>query len=218
MAFVHNGITLNPNKAWTHQDGRQFPAGYILKTDIATRESIGVTMVSDVDPMYVDEEYYWTAGNPKDLDELKAKKIYDTKTHCTVVLRQSDELVTKALDKANTFAEFKAAKPAAMTTFRASMRTVSNTREAEINACTTVEQLRELFKGNAQVQQTDSEGNGVVHPDTIERQQTNEADGTGVVDAEGNAVMETVANPIAGTPVMIANPGLATPWPDAPTE
>ena len=62
------------------------------------------------------------------------------------------------------------------------MRAVSNTREAEINACTTVEQLRELFKGNAQVQQTDDDGNGVV-------------------DDDGNAVM-------------IANPALATAWPE----
>tara|TARA_Y100000004_G_scaffold192916_1_gene254331 strand:+ start:196 stop:849 length:654 start_codon:yes stop_codon:yes gene_type:complete len=217
MAFVHNGVTLNPNKAWTHQDGRQFPARYILQTDIATRESIGVTMVSDVAPVVYDQEYYWSAGNAKDLDYLKAKKIADTKNHCAVVLRQSDELITKALDQATSFAEFKAAKPAAMTTYRAAMRTVSNTREAEINACTTVEQLRELFKGSAQVQQTDSEGNGVVHPDTIEQQQT-DAEGNGVVDAEGNAVMETIDNPIAGTPVMIANPGLATAWPDAPTE
>ena len=217
MAFVHNGITLNPNKAWTHQDGRQFPARYILQTDIPTRESIGVTMVSDVAPAVYDEEYYWSAGNPKNLDDLKAQKIADTKKECAAVLRQSDALITKALDQATSFAEFKAAKPAAMTTYRADMRTVSNTRETEINACTTVEQLRELLKGDALVQQTDSEGNGVVHPATIEQQQT-DAEGNGVVDAEGNAVMETVDNPIAGTPVMIANPGVATAWPVAPTE
>jgi hypothetical protein len=182
MAFVHNGITLNPNKAWVHQDGRQFPAGYILTTDIATRESIGVTMVSDVAPAYVDQEYYWSTGNPKDLDDLKAKKIADTKDHCATVLRQSDELVTKALDEATSFAEFKAAKPANYTTYRAAMRTVSNTREAEINACTTVEQLRQLFKGNALVQQTDDDGNVVLDDD--------------------------------GNDVMIANPALATAWPE----
>ena len=182
MAFVHNGVTLNPNKAWTHQDGRQFPARYILQTDIATRESIGVTMVSDVAPVVYDQEYYWSAGNAKDLDYLKAKKIADTKNHCAVVLRQSDELITKALDQATSFAEFKAAKPAAMTTYRAAMRTVSNTREAEINACTTVEQLRELFKGNALVQQTDDDGNVVLDDD--------------------------------GNDVMIANPALATAWPE----
>lgn len=217
MAFVHNSVTLNPNKAWTHQDGRQFPAGYILQTDVATRESIGVTMVSDVAPAVYDQEYYWSAGNPKDLDELKARKIADTKSYCATVLRESDGLIAKALDQATTFAEFKAAKPAAMTTYRANMRTVSNTREAEINACTTVEELRELFKGYAEMQQIDSEGNLVFHPVEIEQQQV-DAEGNGVVDAEGNPAMETVANPIAGTPVMIANPGLATPWPNAPTE
>ena len=217
MAFVHNGITLNPNKAWVHQDGRQFPAGYVLQTDIATRESVGVTMVSDVEPVSFDREYYWSSCNPKDLAELKADKIEANKVQCANNLQISDGLIIKALDEATSFAEFKAAKPAAWTTYRTAMRTVSNTREAEINACTTVEQLRELLKGNAQVQQTDSEGNGVVHPDTIEQQQT-DAECNGVVDAEGNAVMETVDNPIAGNPVMIANPALATPWPTAPTE
>ncbi len=186
MAFIHNGVTLDPYKAWTHQDGRQFPAGYILKADVATRESIGVITVNDVVPVVADQEYFWSQDNPKDLDQLKAKKISETKKYCATVLSASDELLTKALDQATTFAEFKAAKPASMTTYRAAMRTVSNTREAEINACTTVQQLRELFKGSAQVQQTDSEGNGVF-------------------DEEGNAVM-------------IANPGLATAWPDAPTE
>lgn len=178
MAFVHNNITLNPNKAWIHQDGRQFPAGYILQTDIATRESIGVTMVSDVAPAYFDSEYYYAADDAKDLDELKAKKIAETKEYCAFILRQSDELIVKALDQATTFDEFKAAKPASMTTYRAAVRTVSNTRETEINACTTVEQLRELFKGSAQVQQTDSEG-------------------AGVVDAQGNPVM--IANPSRAT-------------------
>lgn len=186
MAFVHNGITLNPYKAWTHQDGRQFPAGYILQTDIATREAIGVTMVSDVAPAVVDEEYFWSTGEAKELAPLKAKKIAEDKMHCKAVLLASDESIIKALDEATSFAEFKAAKPASLTTYRAAMRTASNTREAEINACTTVEQLRELFKGSAQVQQTDSEGNPVL-------------------DEEGN-------------PAMIANPGLATPWPAEPTE
>lgn len=217
MAFVHNGITLDPYKAWTHQDGRQFPAGFILNTDVATRESVGVTMVSDVAPVIYDTEYYWAPDNAKDLDQLKAQKIADTKQHCAAVLRQSDELITKALDQATSFAEFKAAKPAAMTTYREAMRTVSNTRESEINACTTVEQLRLLFKGDAQVEQTDSEGNVVVHPPLIEKQQV-DAEGNGVVDSEGNPVMVNEQNPLSGEPVMIANPALATPWPDAPTE
>jgi hypothetical protein len=57
-----------------------------------------------------------------------------------------------------------------------------------------------LFFGNATItrQQTDAEGVGVVEPDTI-------------TDEEGT----TVANPVAGNPVMetVANPALATAWP-----
>lgn len=179
MAFVHNGITLNPNKAWVHQDGRQFPAGYVLQTDIATRESVGVTMVSDVAPVSYDREYYWSDGSPKDLAQLKADKIEANKVQCANSLQICDGLIIKALDEATSFAEFKAAKPATWTTYRTAMRTTSNTRESEINACTSVDQLRELFKGNALVQQTDSEGNGVV-------------------DGEGNPVM--IANPALATP------------------
>ena len=161
MAFVHNGVTLNPNKAWTHQDGRQFPAGYILTTDIATRESIGLTMVSDVAPVYVDQEYYFSTGDAKDLDDLKAKKIADTKDHCAVVLRGSDELITKALDQATTFAEFKAAKPANYTTYRAAIRATCNTRQAEIDACADVAALKELLFGAAQIEQ---DGEMVANP------------------------------------------------------
>ena len=60
--------------------------------------------------------------------------------------------------------------------------------------------MKELLFGAATItrQQTDSEGVGVVEPDTI----TND-DG------------ETVANPVAGDPVMetVANPAIATAWP-----
>ena len=217
MAFVHNGITLNPYKEWTHQDGRQFPANFILQADIPTRESIGVTMVDDVTPLVVDQEYYWSTGDAKDLATLKVQKIAETKAFCASVLSATDALITKALDQATSFAEFKAAKPAAMTTYREAMRTVSNTRESEINACTTVEQLRLLFKADAQIEQVDSEGNVVIHPPLVEQQKT-DAEGNGVVDSEGNPVMVNEQNPLSGMPVMVANPALATPWPDAPTE
>ena len=71
MAFVHNGITLDPRKAWTHQDGRQFPARFILDVDISTRESVGVSLVDDVAPIVYDQEYYYSPGVGKDLDDLK---------------------------------------------------------------------------------------------------------------------------------------------------
>jgi hypothetical protein len=98
------------------------------------------------------------------------------------LLNDSDKRVIKALDEATTFAEFKAAKPANYTTYRAAVRTACNTRQTEIDNCSDVAALKELLFGSAQVQQTDDDGNGVV-------------------DGDGN-------------PVMIANPALATAWPE----
>jgi hypothetical protein len=91
-----------------------------------------------------------------------------------MLIGESDKLVIKALDEATSFAEFKAAKPANYTTYRAAVRTACNARQAEIDACSDVAALKELLFGNAQVQQTDDDGNTV----------------------------------------MIANPALATAWPE----
>ena len=69
------------------------------------------------------------------------------------------------------------------------MRTACNTRQTEIDACADVAALKELLFGAA----------------TVEQQQT-DADGNGVVDENGHPVTETVANP-----------NIATAWPDEPS-
>jgi hypothetical protein len=60
------------------------------------------------------------------------------------LLASSDWYVTR---KAETGAEI----PAAVATYRAAVRTTSGTREAEINACTTTEELAALLTNPAQV-------------------------------------------------------------------
>jgi hypothetical protein len=47
--------------------------------------------------------------------------------------------------------------PAAVATYRAAVRTTSGTREAEINACTTTEELVALLTNPAQVMNDDGE-------------------------------------------------------------
>ena len=84
-------------------------------------------------------------------------------------------------------------------TYRAAVRTACNTRQTEIDACKDVPALKELLFGALTVtqQKKDSEGKGVVEPDTI------------TVDGKEET------NPKAGEPVMetIANPAIATAWP-----
>ena len=81
-----------------------------------------------------------------------------------------------------------------------------------------------MFYGSAEViktkeqQKTDADGKGVVDKDgkavmetvnVTEEKQLVDADGKAAVDKDGKAVTYTVD-------VMIANPGLATAWPTAP--
>jgi hypothetical protein len=160
IAFDHNEI--------------QYPANWLRLSTAEQRDELGITWVADTSQNY-DQRFYWGVDNPKDLDELKTLWKATQSEIATNLLNDSDKRVIKALDQATTFAEFKAAKPANYTTYRAAVRTACNTRQAEIDACSDVAALKELVTGIEQIQQGE--------------------------DEEGN-------------PVMIANPNIATAWPD----
>ena len=205
-----NGTKLRSNVAWSHPDtGAHYPANFLALSTERDRESLGISWVNEANQQWDQRFYkgYDDDGNliPKRLVDENAvgedgeavldadgNQVVDTglKTLwkatqneiAASLLNDSDKRVIKALDEATTFAEFKAAKPANYTTYRAAVRTACNTRQTEIDNCSDVAALKELLFGSAQVQQTDDDGNGVV-------------------DGDGN-------------PVMIANPALATAWPE----
>ena len=185
-----NNKPLSYDRAFTH-DGVQYPANWLRLSSLEERNALGITEVADA-PSW-DQRFYWGVDNPKDLDGLKTQWS-DTQTAIAAsLLAPSDWRVIKAKETGTNI-------PSAWKKYRAAIRTACNTRQTEINAVSDVPALKELFFGAATItrQQTDAEGVGVVEPDTI----TNE---------EG----ETVANPVAGDPVMetVTNPALATAWP-----
>ena len=199
-----NNKPLSYDRAFTHAD-IQYPANWLRLSSLEERNAIGITEVADA-PSW-DQRFYWGVDNPKQLNdktetvdgvEVKTTGLKtqwsDTQTAIAAsLLAPSDWRVIKAKETGTNI-------PSAWKTYRAAIRTACNTRQTEINAVADVPALKELFFGNATItrQQTDSEGVGVVEPDTI-------------TDSEG----ATVANPVAGQPVMetVANPALATAWP-----
>ena len=193
-----DGTKLPQDVAWTDPDGIQRPANWLKLSTERDRELLGITWVAETSNNY-DQRFYWGVDNPKQLNDeaildedgndtgevqTGLKTLWTAKQNeiAASLIGESDKRIIKALDQATTFAEFKAAKPANYTTYRAAVRTACNTRQGEIDACSDVAALKELLFGSAQIQQTDDDGNGVV-------------------DADGN-------------PVMIANPNIATAWPD----
>jgi len=185
-----NEKSLSYDRAFTHA-GIQYPANWLRLASLEEKTAIGITEVAD-DPWY-DQRFYWGVGNPKDLAELKTQWKATQSEICNSLLSPSDWRVTRA-------AELGQAVASAWLTYRGAVRSACNTRQTEITAVADVPALIELLFGQPTItqQKKDAEGNGVVEPDTI----TNEAG-------------ETVANPVAGNPVMetITNPAIATAWP-----
>ncbi len=181
---------LSYDRAFTHA-GIQYPANWLRLASLEEKTALGITEVAN-DPTY-DQRFYWGVDNPKDLADLKTQWKATQSQICDSLLSPSDWRVTRA-------AELGQAVASAWLTYRGAVRSACNTRQTEINAVADVPALIELLFGQPTItrQQTDAEGNGVVEPDTI----TNEAG-------------ETVANPVAGNPVMetVANPAIATAWP-----
>jgi len=195
---------LSYDRAFTH-DGIQYPANWLRSASLEEKQAIGITEVAN-DPTY-DQRFYWGPSNPKQLDDktetVDGEEVKTTglKTLWSAtqgeiaasLLAPSDWRIIKAKETGTNI-------PSAWKTYRAAVRTACNTRQTEIGNAADVPALIELLFGAATItqQKKDSEGVGVVEPDTI----TNEAG-------------ETVANPVAGNPVMetVANPAIATAWP-----
>jgi len=186
-----DGKTLQYDRAFTH-DGISYPANWLRLTTLEEKQAIGIVEVADNTQVW-DQRFYWGVDNPKDLDQLKTNWKQQQSDIASTLLSPSDWRVVKAAEVTAYSVEPE------WLTYRAAVRTACNTRQTEIDACSDVPALKELLFGSPTItrQQTDSDGNGVVEPDTI------------TVDGE------EVTNPVAGEPVMetVANPAIATAWP-----
>ena len=220
--FTVSGKTIQYDRAWTHPDtGVHYPANWLRLTTLAEKQAVGLVEVANSAASY-DQRFYWGVGNPKQLNDEaildeEGKDTGEVQTGlktlwkntqdeiASTLLAPSDWRVVKVLEVNSSFANAKSALPSKWQTYRAAVRTACNTRQAEIDACTTVDELKELLFGSTQIVRT-------------KEQQQTDAEGNGVVDAEGNPVMETVNDlDSEGNIVMIANPNLATAWPDVPS-
>ena len=116
--------------------------------DPALREQLGIVEVAD--PEQYDQRFYWGVGNPKLLDDktevpegqtepitttgLKTQWVAQVKATAGSLLAQSDWKVVRAAE---------GIKPVDADTLarRAAIRAYSDSLEAQITACTTVEAL-----------------------------------------------------------------------------
>ncbi len=109
-----------------------------------------------------DDQYYVVSGpdssgayssTPRDLAELKLNFKLQQKRTAHQTLRQSDWYVIRSME----LGVVAAAVPVAISSFRAAYRTAADTRCAEIDACTTVQELETLMKAPAQLYDNETE-------------------------------------------------------------
>ena len=126
VAFDHNEI--------------QYPANWLRLSTAEQRDELGITWVAETSQIY-DQRFYWGVDNPKDLDDLKTLWKSKQSEIAASLLAPSDWRVIKAKETSSTM-------PAAWKTYRAAIRTACNTRQTEIDACSDVAALKDLFYGD----------------------------------------------------------------------
>ncbi len=169
--FLLDGKPLAVDTAFTTEDGTQYPANWLRLSTTDEKSAIGITEVPD--PVRADDRFYWNGdiNNPKALeDKLETKEdntpLYVQKWNpVTEQMEDTDkQVVTKGL-KSNFIAQVKAQAGSLLNatdwkvvraaeggkalddetkSTRTAIRTKSDEFEAQIKACTTVEQLAAL--------------------------------------------------------------------------
>jgi len=136
MPFKLGTQTIQLDTPFTHND-IQYPANWIRLATEEDKAAIG--LVWEADPVRADDRFYWDGdvNNPKDINQVKAMLIAQSKATAGSMLAQSDWKIIRA-------AETGVAASAETLAERAAIRTASNDNEANINACTAVDELAVL--------------------------------------------------------------------------
>ena len=131
-----DGRRLRVGRPFVHTDGRQFGSNWTKYTSDELT-ALGITYEADPEPF--DSRFYFSHNNPRDVDGLKTNFIQQQKTDAGNMLADTDWYVVRK-------SETDVAIPTNVATYRAAVRTVCGTRETEIAAVTTTEELEALMK------------------------------------------------------------------------
>ncbi len=94
--FILNEKPLQVDTAFTHDD-LSYPANWLRIASPEEKEAIGI--VEKPDPEPVDDRFYWTADNPKDLDQLKAKWAQYINTTTSALLVPTDWMIIRTVER-----------------------------------------------------------------------------------------------------------------------
>ena len=192
--FTVSGQTIQYDVAWTHPDtGVQYPANWLRLTSLAEKQAVGLVEVTTSPDQIYDQRFYWNADIPKQLNDVTDDDGNTTTGLKTQWKNTQNEIAASLLAPSDwrvvkeleVNSSFSAAKSAYPTKWQ-------TYRAAVRTACNTRQTEIDACADVAALKE--------LLFGSAQIQQTDD-DGNGVVDDDGNAVM-------------IANPNIATAWPD----
>lgn len=146
MAYKYNGKIIRAGRAWSDDEGIQHPRNWMIWSD---EEKTAAGLVWEDDPAPFDSRFYWSAGVPRDLSDLKSEYKAQTKEHAGNLLSKTDWHVVKAAEISSYTI------PAYITLYRTEVRAASNTIEAAIDGAADLDAFIALFDapedGNAPI-------------------------------------------------------------------
>ena len=133
--WTYSGLRVREGRVWKDNSGRMYPPQWWGATTHDQKIAVGMVWVDD--PVQYDSRFYTGDGTPKALDDtgsgdslvkgLKSKAIDKVKAQAASKLAPTDWHVVKATEVADYTV------PSNITTYRAAVRTASNTIESAIN-------------------------------------------------------------------------------------
>ena len=148
MPYMLDGRRLRVGRPFKTADGVSYSQLWAKQLSEEEKTALGITY--EADPAPFDSKYYFSAGNPRQLDNgtdddgnttygVRPRIVQQQKDTAASLLSNTDWYVTRK-------SETDTAIPSNVTTYRAAVRTACAAREAEIAAVSTTEALEALMK------------------------------------------------------------------------
>ena len=134
--YTLNGRTLRLDKAFTTEDGRQFPRNWLRLSTKEDRDALGIVETPDAPVVSYDQRFYWGPQNPKDHTQLVELWTAQVKATAGSLLSQTDWYITRQ-------AETGVAAPQSVLDRRSLIRYMSNDKEVFLALTASTEQLAE---------------------------------------------------------------------------
>jgi hypothetical protein len=167
--WQYNGTTIRVGRSWTDDNGITHPSVWNRWTP-EFKTSLGMVWVNDPVVESYDDRFYWSANNPKSLDDINVtdedgNPVLDEDGNQQIQVGLKNQWIAKTKQQSNNLlkdtdwyavrqVETSQAIPQSVLDYRASVRAASNSIETAINGCTTLEEFIALFTAP-----TDADGN-----------------------------------------------------------